>query len=43
MAMLKFNSFAIPVLLALVTFTAYAAGGGVMRAADIFVSHAVTK
>lgn len=41
MAMLKFNSFAIPVLLALVTFAAYAAGGGVMRAADIFTAMAL--
>lgn len=41
MAMLKFNSFAIPVLLALVTFTAYAAAGGVMRPADIFTTMAL--
>jgi ABC-type multidrug transport system fused ATPase/permease subunit len=41
MACLKFNSFAIPVLLALVTFSAYAASGGVMRAADIFTAMAL--
>jgi ATP-binding cassette subfamily C (CFTR/MRP) protein 1 len=35
-ALLKFNAFAIPVMLALVTFTLYAAWGGVMRAEDIF-------
>ena len=36
MAALKFNSAAIPLLLALVTFSSYSALGGVMRAADIF-------
>lgn len=41
MATLKFNAFAIPVLLALVTFTTYVAGGGVMRAADIFTAMAL--
>jgi hypothetical protein len=36
MAALKFNSAAVPLLLALVTFATYSAGGGIMRTADIF-------
>jgi ABC-type multidrug transport system fused ATPase/permease subunit len=41
MAVLRFNSFAVPVLLSLVVFSAYVYSGGVMHAADIFSAMAL--